>query len=66
MKGSGWNPPHVTVEQLRVGDGTALKNKFPMCSKDILDIMTDVSHETSGRFIVSISSYGAVMLIHFA
>lgn len=47
MKGSGWNPPHVTVEQLRVGDATTLQSKFPMCSQDILDIMTQVSHETS-------------------
>ncbi|KAI5450687.1 hypothetical protein NCC49_002698 [Naganishia albida] len=47
MKGSGWTPPHVTVEQLRVGDATALKSQYPACSQDLLDIMSQVSHETS-------------------
>lgn len=48
MKAGGWTPPHVSFDQLRVGDATSLKSSYPQCSDSILAIMTQVSAETKG------------------
>lgn len=48
---TGWTPPFVGFDELRVGDATKLQAAFPLCA-NYFDIMTQVSAETSGKFYV--------------